>query len=234
MGEVMKFQLETYHRNVSNEDLIHDVRQVAKKSGRHTVTIAEYEQLGKYHPSTLQRRFRSWFNVLEVAGLKESRSRLNISDAELFDNIKDVWIALERQPKYDEFKTPLSKYSAGTYENRFGSWRKALEAFVNYIDSDNPQKTLSKDSIQSKSLETTGNSAKKKTKRDISERLRFAILLRDGFRCQSCGKSPLKSPGIELHIDHIIPWSQGGETVAENLQTKCKKCNLGKGNAFNK
>lgn len=230
----MKFQLETYHRNVSNEDLIQDVQQVAKKSGKHTVTIAEYEQLGKYHPSTLQRRFRSWFNVLQIAGLQESRSRLNISDEELFDNIKDVWIALERQPKYSEFKTPLSKYSTGTYENRFGSWRKALEAFVNYINIDNPKEAQSKDSIQSKSREVTGNNAKKKTKRDISERLRFAILLRDGFRCQSCGKSPLKSPGIELHVDHIIPWSQGGETVTENLQTKCKKCNVGKGNAFHK
>ena len=230
----MKFQLETYHRNVSNEDLIQDVRQVANKSGKHTVTIAEYEQLCKYHPSTLQRRFRSWFNVLQVAGLQDSRSRLNISDYELFDNIKDVWIALERQPKYSEFKSPLSKYSAGTYENRFGSWRKALEAFVNYINSDNPKEAPSKDNIQSKSQELTGtgNNTIKKTKRDISERLRFAILLRDGFRCQSCGKSPLKSPGIELHVDHIIPWSQGGETVAENLQTKCKKCNLGKGNAF--
>jgi hypothetical protein len=228
----MKFQLETYHRNVSNEDLIQDVRHVSKQSGKHTVTIAEYEQLGKYHPSTLQRRFRSWFNVLQVAGLQDSRSRLNISEEELFDNIKDVWIALERQPKYSEFKLPLSKYSAGTYENRFGSWRKALEAFVNYINSDNPKEAQSKDSIQSKSREVSGNNAKKKTKRGLSERLRFAILLRDGFRCQSCGKSPLKSPGIELHVDHIIPWSQGGETVAENLQTKCKKCNLGKGNAF--
>lgn len=228
----MKFQLETYHRNVSDEDLIQDVKQVANKTGRHTVTIAAYEQYGKYHPSTLQRRFRSWFNVLQIAGLQESRSRLNISDEELFDNIKDVWIALERQPKYSEFKTPLSKYSSGTYENRFGSWRKALEAFVNYINNDNPKEAQSKDRIQSKFREVAGNIAKKKTKRDISERLRFAILLRDGFRCQSCGKSPLKSPGIELHVDHIVPWSQGGETVADNLQTKCMKCNLGKGNAF--
>jgi hypothetical protein len=210
------------------------VRQVANKSGKHTVTIAEYEQLGKYHPSTLTRRFRSWFNVLQFAGLQDSRSRLNISDEELFDNIKNVWIALERQPKYSEFKPLLSKYSAGTYENRFGSWRLALEAFVNYISSDNPKEAPSKNNIPSKfqELTGTGNNTKKKTKRDISERLRFAILLRDGFRCQSCGKSPLKAPGIELHVDHIIPWSQGGETVAENLQTKCKKCNLGKGNAF--
>ena len=58
------------------------------------------------------------------------------------------------------------------------------------------------------------------------------ILVRDGFRCQSCGVSPLTKPGTELHVDHVIPWSKGGETVDENLGTKCLQCNLGKGNAF--
>ncbi len=28
------------------------------------------------------------------------------------------------------------------------------------------------------------------------------------------------------------PGSKGGETVDENLGTKCQQCNLGKGNAF--
>ncbi len=32
------------------------------------------------------------------------------------------------------------------------------------------------------------------------------------------------------HIDHIKPWSKGGETVLENLQTLCATCNLGKSN----
>ena len=74
----------------------------------------------------------------------------------------------------------------------------------------------------------------RRTKREISERLRFSILLRDGFRCHACGRSPLNSPGVELHVDHVIPWSQGGETLKDNLITKCKECNLGKGNAFDK
>ncbi len=51
---------------------------------------------------------------------------------------------------------------------------------------------------------------------------------------QSCGASPLKSREVELHVDHIIPWSKGGETEEGNLEAKCSKCNLGKGNAFDK
>ena len=51
---------------------------------------------------------------------------------------------------------------------------------------------------------------------------------RDNFKCCKCGKSPAKDPSVELHVDHIIPWAKGGETVLENLQTLCSDCNLGK------
>lgn len=67
-----------------------------------------------------------------------------------------------------------------------------------------------------------------KTKREPSMRLRFEILKRDNFKCCACGASPAKDPMVELHIDHIIPWSKGGETTAENIQTLCSKCNIGK------
>ena len=40
-----------------------------------------------------------------------------------------------------------------------------------------------------------------------------------------------KNPAVELHIDHIYPWSKGGETVEENLQTLCSICNYGKGDS---
>jgi 5-methylcytosine-specific restriction endonuclease McrA len=55
-------------------------------------------------------------------------------------------------------------------------------------------------------------------------------LQRDRFTCCACGASPALSPGVELHVDHIVPWSKGGETGLENLQTLCSVCNLGKSN----
>ena len=76
----MKFTLKPYNRNIPDADLINDVIAVSKKTGRNTVTIAEYEQYGKYHPHTLQRRYGSWFKVLENAGLEKSRSDLNIPE----------------------------------------------------------------------------------------------------------------------------------------------------------
>lgn len=66
--------------------------------------------------------------------------------------------------------------------------------------------------------------------RKISDKLRYAVLKRDHFKCCACGASPAKNPAVELHIDHIIPWSKGGSTTIDNLQTLCSKCNLGKSN----
>ena len=73
---------------------------------------------------------------------------------------------------------------------------------------------------------------KHRTSRDPSMKLRFEILKRDNFKCCACGSSPAKDPAVELHIDHITPWSKGGETIEENLQILCSICNFGKGDSL--
>lgn len=60
-----------------------------------------------------------------------------------------------------------------------------------------------------------------------SKKLRFKVLRRDGFRCVSCGKSSIDI-GVRLQVDHIRPYSRGGRTTINNLQTLCQDCNLGK------
>ncbi len=204
----MKFELEPYNRNISDDILIQDVIEVAKRLGRGTLTRQEYNSYGKYSANTLQRRFKSWIKVLERANLEESCPRRGMENEELFNNLKDVWITLGRQPKGYELKKPLSKYHKSTYENRFGTCRNALEAFVTFINDDSSEESniYEEQAINVQFPENTNNSKlKQRTKRNISERLRFSILLRDGFRCQSCGRSPINSPGIELQVDHVLP-----------------------------
>jgi 5-methylcytosine-specific restriction protein A len=63
------------------------------------------------------------------------------------------------------------------------------------------------------------------------------ILVRDNFTCQLCGARPttVLPEGVErpdlhqLHVDHIIPYSQTYKTEMSNLQTLCAQCNLKKG-----
>ena len=64
-------------------------------------------------------------------------------------------------------------------------------------------------------------------RRAIPLGLRYNVLDRDGGRCQACGRTP---PVVTLHVDHITPYSLGGLTVLDNLQTLCGECNIGKGN----
>ena len=227
----MKFELKKTLRGSSDKELLAELQRCAEGLGRDTITMREYDDVGLGHSSTFIRRFGSWPQALESAGLSPSRSKIGITNEELFDNLRSVWTTLGRQPSYAEIKQPLSSYSAGTYEKRFGTWTKALEAFVHWVNTDDT--TDIENSFDTSVLaETTQPSVNRRTKRDISDRQRFRILMRDGFVCTSCGASPLKSRGVELQVDHILPWSKGGETTDDNLATKCAQCNLGKGNAF--
>ena len=57
----------------------------------------------------------------------------------------------------------------------------------------------------------------------------WSILARDNWTCCSCSRSA-KRDGVVLEVDHILPRSRGGTDDVNNLQTLCKKCNLGKSN----
>jgi 5-methylcytosine-specific restriction endonuclease McrA len=53
------------------------------------------------------------------------------------------------------------------------------------------------------------------------------IYLRDGNRCQYCGR---KFPTSELSLDHVVPISRGGKSSWENIVCACLPCNVRKGN----
>lgn len=57
--------------------------------------------------------------------------------------------------------------------------------------------------------------------------LRRAVIERDGGVCGLCGGDV--DPG-DIHIDHILPVSLGGQDLMENLQVAHSKCNIRKGN----
>ena len=62
----------------------------------------------------------------------------------------------------------------------------------------------------------------------MTKKLREFIKKRDNFTCCNCGNSIYKEPNLLLEIDHIIPVAKGGQTVEDNLQTLCWKCNRAK------
>ena len=219
----MRFKLDHYSRNTPDDELIADVQRVASELGKDAVTINEQNERGRFHASTLIRKFGRWLTVLEKAGLRQTRTPPNIPEEHLFRNLEEIWIRLGRQPRYQEVLKPASSYSVGTYEKRFGGWRNALQAFVAYINEAeaSPSEILTEYPQIKPELKQQGS-------RNINWRLRFVVMRRDNFKCRACGRSPATDPAVTLDVDHIRAWSKGGATVLENLQTLCTKCNIGK------
>jgi hypothetical protein len=222
----MKYQLKDFNRNVPEENLLCDLKLVAEKLGFNKISSRQYDDNGgKYTSGTIGARFGSWNNALKKAGLNLVHQR-DVSEDELFKNLEEVWINIGRQPTFRDMKPPISKFSTHQYLSKFGAWRKALEEFINYINSTNPAEQ-SVDEIEEKVIEKFETIYKHKTKRLPSERLKVQVLMRDGNKCRLCG---ITLTGDNIHFDHIKPWSKSGETVLENLQILCVKHNLAKGN----
>ena len=261
----MEFKLNEYHRNISDEELLKDILRVANSLGKTTISQTEYVQNGgRYHSSTIQRRFNGWLNALEKCRLSPNKSQmhfgtsnnkcitmqelvndllrvskkinkktfstgeysqngeysvssylkrfktwnnaLKISGLEPFDHplggktkvseyacleeIERLWITLGRQPTTTDIKNGISKYSLHTYERRFGSWRKALEFFVAYMNGE--QEVEKADDLEDIPLpieitpKSTEDELLHKTKRDINLRLLFTVMKRDNFKCCMC------------------------------------------------
>ena len=218
--------------NIDKAECLADLKRVGRELGKRSVTQQDYKEHGKFSPAPLIRHFGSWFAALDTAGLERTRT-LNVTKEEYFENLEQMWMHLGRQPRYSEVQKPFSRYSSGAYEARFGSWRKALEAFVTFVnqeppEEDNPQtETRISQEMQQEKDETSSASTSQRS-RHISWRLRFLVMRRDDFKCQCCGNSPALAPGLVLHVDHIKPWSKDGHTKMDNLQTLCDRCNIGK------
>ena len=256
----------------NDAELINDLVSVAQSLKTDSISRDEYKlNGGKYSTSIFEERFGSWVKAKERAGLKR-KPHPRVSDEEYFINLQNVWIKLGRQPLFREMSSSLSKYSGNAYQTRFGSWYKALELFIQFIEqhdssfasvgvdldkAHNPSiPTSARESLTNpgkikvtghqKSTNELNNATPEepakvrtekttqqkiakdthKTKRNINGRLQVKVLIRDGNRCKLCG---VTVTGDDIHFDHIIPWSKGGETTFENIQVLCAKHNLAKG-----
>ncbi len=224
----MQYKLKEFNRNVPDNELIDDLKRVAERLGLNKISSRQYNDSGaKYMAGTIATRFGSWNKALEKADLNLVNHR-DVSEEDLFKNLEDVWLNVGKQPTFRNMKPPISEYSTHQYVTKFGTWIKALEAFIEFINSTadfEKEVTPEEDGLQNDSEEETV--FKHKTKRNPSERLKVQVLMRDGKKCRLCGITVI---GNDIHFDHIFPWSKGGETILENLQILCKPHNFAKGN----
>ena len=148
------------------------------------------------------------------------------TNEDLFSNMAVVWEHVGRQPKQSDFRPPVSRYSRNVYVRRFNGWRKALEAFIDAVsDADAEPEKIEEQKVGN--IEIAASQRQKRTSRNPGWRLRYLVMHRDNLTCQNCGRNRVRH-GVVLVLDHKTPWSAGGETTFENLQTLCEECNGGK------
>jgi 5-methylcytosine-specific restriction endonuclease McrA len=217
------FAVKLWNRRASSDELLADMRRVAHANDG-ALTFDLYGRHGEYSTNTIAHRFGSWGAALQAAGLRVNIDR-GLSDAQLFENLAEVWRKLGRQPiGRDLVKSQgVSRHSSAAYEARFGSWNKALLAFAASLEG------AKREDKRDRPKEKAELERQPRAPRKINWRLRATVLIRDNCICRMCGASPAKDPAVTLHVDHITPWSKGGATVLDNLQTLCSACNIGKG-----
>lgn len=217
-------------REMTDRQLIAELQRVAAELGTQVLTQAEFNSHSAISASAISRRLSSWNTALATAGLKPVNMGRRYTEDDYFENLLAVWTHYGRQPKYAEMNNPPSVITSGAYEKRWGSWTRALTAFVDRVNSDASGESMP----QSEEERATDILPRKiltpEDQRKISLGLRYDVLKRDNFKCAVCGNSPATDSKCKLHVDHVVPFSRGGRTIESNLRTLCDACNIGKSN----
>src|SRR3989344_1186302 len=145
---------------LSNDDIIRELQRIAKFLNKETITVEDIKSHSDIMSAAVaSRRFGSWTTAMEKAGLKVSEMyHRGYSDDEYFENLLNVWTQHGRQPRYREMNIEPSKIGGGTYAGHFGSWHKALQAFVAKMNQDEQEfeQVVKEEKVEDKPLALRG------------------------------------------------------------------------------
>ncbi|RLM68569.1 homing endonuclease associated repeat-containing protein [Halorubrum sp. Atlit-26R] len=107
-------------------DLLEEIHRLHDKLGR-PPKADEMDELGEYSAGPYRDRFGSWDEAVKEAGYTPVKPGRNpIPEGDLLEAIHRLHDKLGRTPKTKEMDE-LGEYSAGTYQDRFGSWSEAIK-----------------------------------------------------------------------------------------------------------
>jgi HNH endonuclease/Homing endonuclease associated repeat len=187
----------------------------------------EFDAFAVVSAQSVIREFGAWSSAIahlrnqlaEKGKSLQKKRRGYFDEAECLAELERIWRLLGHRPSRTEWEHSKPSISYNTYVRYFGGW---VGASLRFLES-RTEGSMSASRLRVVPLRLRVAS------RDVQPGLRIRVYERDRFRCVYCGRSRLTNPDVELHVDHVHPFSQGGKTEIQNLQTLCSTCNLGKG-----
>lgn len=231
-----KFQ-RTRIDKIPRNKIIEQLEKTARAFNYVVFRQKDFNKIADINSHTVAREFKTWNNAIVFlsAHLKKKNIELKLkrkgyfSDKKLFDEMERIWNLIGHRPSPNEWKASKPKISSNTYMRYFNGWQNACLKFIEYkmgsailVDNEIDIDVEKSQQVGSKNRDKTVSS------RTVPLSVRLKVLSRDAYRCVLCGRSPATEVGVRLHIDHKIPFSKGGSSTIENLQTLCQDCNLGK------
>jgi 5-methylcytosine-specific restriction endonuclease McrA len=111
---------------LTEDELLDELRRVADKLGE-SPSVAQMETLGRIYPSVYIKRFGSWNNAVETAGLDPTPQPSRIKRETLLAELQNVIDSIGGVSTAAEFEEH-SEYSRGPYLREFGSWNEAVRS----------------------------------------------------------------------------------------------------------
>jgi hypothetical protein len=123
-------------RDLTDHDLLEELRRIAQTVGRSDLTVDDIKSHGVVGEGIFRKRFGTTRNAIERAGLNVRPQGRRYTNDECFENLYEVWRHYGRRPSFSEINCPPSKVGGEAYIRRFGTWMKALAAFVERVNAE--------------------------------------------------------------------------------------------------
>lgn len=151
---------------------------------------------------------------------KDLEKYLHISESEFSKMV------LVRLDKRERIGSVLACYGYKTDNEKRDFVFNLLNDMLEYMETGRiTREHVSNYTVKQKSSKKSKSTRQKR--KTLSKSIRHEVFKRDDYKCVECGAT---KEDTVLHIDHIIPVSQGGSDELDNLQTLCESCNLSKSN----
>ena len=111
--------------NVSEEDILDDIRKVANELGVRDFNFSKYDKFGKYGLRIINQKIGPWQKAKDLAGLIKLK-RSKYSEKELLNDVKNVFELNGRKYLSKSKYLKLGKYKNSSIYKRLGDWNNVL------------------------------------------------------------------------------------------------------------